>query len=97
MAQGAPAVSRWASRAREPGTSVASSRCLMGTWPSAAQTSEGWRIVLDAGGTGMVSQYWRKREDLLTFPVCALRAQDFEDVNAAAAVGGLQDHYAAIR
>ena len=40
MAQGAPADSRCASRAREPGTSVASSRCLMGTWPSAAQTSE---------------------------------------------------------
>ena len=53
--------------------------------------------MLDAGGTGMVSRYWRKRENLRTFPVCALRAQDFEDVDAAAAVGGLQDHCAMLR
>ena len=82
MAQGAPAVSRVASRAREPGTSVASLRCLMGTWPSAAQTSDGGKITLVDG----LDLRERKRDHLLTFPVRALGAQDFEDIDAAAAV-----------
>jgi hypothetical protein len=88
MAQGAPAVSRWASRAREPGTSVASSRCLMGTWPSAAQTSGHVRLWWFRGDLLILED---REEERLTFPVCALGAQDFEDVDAAAAVGGLQD------
>jgi hypothetical protein len=61
----------------------------MGTWPSVAQTS------------GRVRFWWcrarflilgEREENRLTFPVCALGAQDFEDVDAAAAVGGLQNN-----
>ena len=41
IAQGAPRVSRWESKAREPGISVASEPWSLGIWASAAQTS-GW-------------------------------------------------------
>jgi len=54
----------------------------MGTWPSAAQTSGSGKDMLVNG----INLRERKREDLLTFPVRALGAQDFEDIDAAAAV-----------
>lgn len=59
----------------------------MGTWPSAAQTS-GERDVSNAGGLLLAEGEIGRAH---TFPVCAFRTQDLEDVDAAAAVGGLQD------
>ena len=36
---------------------------------------------------------WIERGEFqLTIPVCALGAEEFEDVDAAAAVGGLEDY-----
>jgi hypothetical protein len=48
--------------------------------------------VLDGVCDGEKNEDGHWRGFGLTVPVCALRAEEFEDVDAAAAVGGLQNH-----